>query len=506
MYSAKNAIVITAFIFLLVGCRAKKSEIKNMPPNIVYILADDMGYGDVSVNYQESRMRTPNIDKLAKQGMRFTDAHSPSSVCTPTRYGILTGRYCWRSSLREGVLRGYGQALLEKERTTVAALLKDNGYTTGVVGKWHLGVNWVVKNEFIDSIHSNSAQTNAQGLILEMPGSWIDFTKQPTDEPTQHGFDYSYILPASLDMPPYCFLENGELQTIPDSYTQGNDLNTGYYGAFWRPGRIAPDFEFDQVLPTFTAKAKTFIARESKSEKPFFLYFPLAAPHTPWVPTEEYKNKSLAGQYGDFVQMVDETVGEIMRSLDEAGVAENTLVIFTSDNGPYWRPDKIAEFNHRAAGPYRGMKADIYDGGHRVPFIVRWPGQVEEESESHALITHTNLMATAAELVGVELDENTGEDSKSILPILLGQDYQEEPVIHHSSKSFFAIRKGDWKLVDRMGSGGFSLPVFAETSGGEPKGQLYNMREDPSETTNLYDERPDVVAELQLELDRIKRQ
>lgn len=505
MYRARYAIVITAFIFLLVGCRDTKSDITNMPPNIVYILADDMGYGDVSVNYQQSRMRTPNIDKLAKEGMRFTDAHSPSSVCTPTRYGILTGRYCWRSRLQEGVLRGYGQALLEKERTTVASLLKDYGYTTGVVGKWHLGVNWVVKSEFTDSLHSNRAQINEQGLILEMPGSWIDFTKKPTDEPSQHGFDYSHILPASLDMPPYCFLENGALQTIPDNYTQGNDLNTGYYGAFWRPGRIAPDFEFDQVLPTFTAKAKTFIARESKSEKPFFLYFPLAAPHTPWVPTDEYKNKSLVGQYGDFVQMVDETVGEIMKALDEAGVAENTLVIFTSDNGPYWRPDKIEEFNHRAAGPYRGMKADIYDGGHRVPFIVRWPGKVKEQSESHALITHTNLMATAAELVGVELDENTGEDSKSLLPILLGQDYQEEPVIHHSSKSFFAIRKGDWKLVDRMGSGGFSPPVFVETSGGEPKGQLYNMREDPSETTNLYDERPDVVAELQLELDRIKR-
>lgn len=487
----------------------KKEQIR--PPNIVYILADDLGYGDLSVYNPESKIETPNIDRLASEGMRFTDAHSPSSVCTPTRYGIMTGRYCWRSKLPTGVLRGYGEALLEKDQTTIASLLKERDYTTGVVGKWHLGLDWVLKEEFKDSINNKTASANEYGMVTQMNGDWVDFTKKPTDGPLDHGFDYSYILPASLDMEPYCYLENDSLTELPNEYTPGNDLDTGSYatGAFWRPGKISKGFDFYEVLPTFIEQAKKFVQSHAKDKDPFFLYLPLAAPHSPWVPKEKYDGTSGAGQYGDFVQMVDAQVGDFLKSLDASGVSENTIVIFTSDNGPFWKPDFIERFDHKAAHDYRGMKADIYEGGHRIPFMVRWPGKIKAGSKSNFRTTLTNLMATCAELVGSPLNDDTGEDSQSILPVLLEDEDQIKeamPIVHHSSRGFFALRKGDWKLIEKRGSGGFSIPAVIEPKEGEAEGQLYNLAEDPSETTNLYNEKPEVLKELQAELNNIKNQ
>ena len=501
----------TAYLFLglliLWGC-SKKDQPKP-PPNIIYILADDMGYGDVSINNPDSKTRTPNIDKLASEGMRFMDVHSPSSVCTPTRYGILTGRYCWRTNLPTGVLRGYGQALLEKERTTVASLLKENGYATGVIGKWHLGLDWVLKEEYKDSINEKTAEINPLGLITQMNGDWVDFTKKPTDGPLDHGFDYSYILPASLDMEPYCYLENDVLTELPNDHTPGNDLDTGSYatGAFWRPGRIAKSFDFYGVLPKFIEKAKEFVTSHAKSEKPFFLYLPLAAPHSPWVPKKDFEGTSGAGQYGDFVQMVDAQIGSFLKSLEESKISDNTIVIFTSDNGPFWKPDFIERFDHRAAYIYRGMKADIYEGGHRVPFIVRWPGKVKAGAVSDYTSTLTNLMATCADIIGTQFNDSTAGDSQSIYPILMDDEeskVEAMPIVHHSSQGFFALRKGDWKLIDKRGSGGFSIPVVVEPKVGEPVGQLYNLAEDPSETNNLYNEEPELVKELLAELEAIR--
>lgn len=502
-----NTIYLFFVLLCVFGCSEKKKTIK--PPNIIYILADDMGYGDVSIYNPESQIKTPNIDRLASEGMRFTDAHSPSAVCTPTRYGILTGRYCWRSRLPTGVLRGYGQALLEKDRTTAASLLKENGYTTGVIGKWHLGLDWVLKKEYKDSINSKTAQISELGLITEMNGDWIDFTKKPTDGPLNHGFDYSYILPASLDMDPYCYLENDVLTALPNDYTPGNDLDTGSYatGAFWRPGRIAKDFDFYEVLPHFIDKAREFVLSQSQNKEPFFLYLPLSAPHSPWLPKEDYVGTSKAGQYGDFVQMVDAQVGRLLKSLDESKISENTIVIFASDNGPFWKPDFVERFNHKATYIYRGMKADIYDGGHRIPLIVRWPGMVKAGTVSNFKTTLTNLIATCADVINTQLNDSTGEDSQSIFPILMGNDeFRTEamPIVHHSSKGFFALRKGEWKLIEKRGSGGFSEPVVVEPKAGEPIGALYNMAEDPSETNNLYNEKPRLVMELLAELDSIR--
>ncbi|NND08357.1 MAG: arylsulfatase [Saprospiraceae bacterium] len=483
-----------------------KSEDAPDLPNIVYILADDLGYGDVGAYNPESKINTPAIDALAQKGMRFTDAHSPSSVCTPTRYGILTGQYCWRSRLPRGVLRGYGRSIIEHDMLTVGELLQSAGYRTGMIGKWHLGVDWAIKPAYVDSIAH--ASVNEVGMVTEMDPDWIDFSKPPTNGPLQHGFDYSYFLPASLDMDPYCYLKNDTLVSIPDDYTPGNDLNTGYAGAFWRPGRIAPGFEFDEVLPTFTEQAQAFIDRHAVGEHPFFLYLPLAAPHTPWMPTSAYQGKSGAGQYGDFVEMVDAAIGAVLQTLADKGVIENTLVIFASDNGPFWKPEMIEQYDHRAAHLYRGMKADIWEGGHRIPFIVKWPGKVDTGSVCAQTTVLTNLLATAADVIGVQLDQKEMHDSHSIYPYLLGNQVEEtagQTAIHHSSRAVFAIRNGEWKLIEGLGSGGFSTPTSIDPQDGEAAGQLYNLANDPSETTNLFLQKPDIVAQLENELDAIRK-
>jgi len=490
-------------VYLFCSCQSKEKLGDHKLPNIIYILADDLGIGDVSIYNSDSKIATPNIDNLARQGMRFTEAHSPSSVCTPTRYGILTGRYCWRTRLPRGVLQGYGQALIEQEETTVAEVLKGKGYSTGVVGKWHLGLDWVLKKNHEDSLKIYGDRP----ILANMNSAWIDFSKPPKNGPKTHGFDYSYILPASLDMEPYCYLENDVLTELPDDYTPGNDLDAPSWatGAFWREGRMSKSFDFYEVLPTFIAKAKAFVQTHSEDKEPFFLYLPLAAPHTPWVPKDDYDGSSKAGQYGDFVQMVDALVGDFLNELDAIGLAENTLVILTSDNGPYWRPEFIERFDHHAAYIYRGMKADIWDGGHRIPFMVRWPGKVNAGSQSDQLTTLTNLISTVSDVTKSSLNVGEGIDSQSILPILLGdKPDNSHPVIHHSSRGMFSIRKDNWKYIEGLGSGGFTQPAHIEPKDGDPEGQLYNMKDDPSEQNNVFDENPTIVKELKQELERIR--
>ena len=480
---------------------AQKSK-KPSPPNIVYILADDMGYGDISANNPGSKIRTKHIDRLAKQGMRFTDVHTTSSVCTPSRYSILTGRYPWRSRLPVGVLRGYSRTLIEEGRSTVANLLKEANYHTGVVGKWHLGLDWVPKDAFKDSLSNEM-----YGISREMNPDQIDFTRAPVRGPLTQGFDYSYILPASLDMPPYSYLENDMLTELPTASTPGNKLTTGYTGPFWRAGLMGPSFDFYDVLPTFTQKATEFIKRQSGNKNPFFLYFPMPAPHTPWVPTNEFTGKSGAGEYGDYSLMVDDAVGKILKVLDSMGFSKNTMVIFTSDNGPYWRQDFVEKFQHKSAGEYRGMKGDAFEGGHRVPFIVRYPGKVKPGTTTDVTTTLANLVATCSDLLGNHAPALQPEDSYSILPVLTGKvtRIKEQPaVIHSSSIGFYAIRKGPWKLITSLGSGGFSVPKEIQPKAGEPTGQLYNLHTDIHEDRNVYNQYPDKVKELTELLQKIK--
>jgi arylsulfatase A len=483
---------------------AQNSSLKALPspmPNIVYILADDMGYGDVSAYNPQSKIRTPNIDRLAAQGMRFTDAHSPSSVCTPTRYAIMTGRYPWRSRLPVGVLRGYSRPLIEDDRPTVASMLRSRGYRTAVVGKWHLGLGWTPKPE-----QTGRLADPLYGIRDEMDPAHIDLGKPMTAGPNSVGFDYSFVLPASLDMPPYTYVENHRLVEPLTSSTPLSKPDTGYAGAFWREGLKSPSFDFHDVLPTFVRKANDFI-RQQQSGRPFFLYVPMPAPHTPWMPIAPWKGRSAAGEYGDFTEQVDASVGRILKTLDSMGLSKNTLVVFTSDNGPYWRSDYITKYDHRSAGHWRGMKGDAYEGGHRVPFIVRWPGQVNPGTVSHATTTLANLMSTAVAITGDRNPKHVPEDSYSILPVLRGQSNEvpgQPAVVHSSSVGFYAIRVGDWKLIEGLGSGGFSTPKQIKPKPGGPDGQLFNLKADPSEEKDLFTENPEKVKELREMLRRIR--
>lgn len=429
-------------------------------PNIVYILADDLGYGDVQcLNPQRGKIRTPNLDGLAAQGMTFTDAHSGSSVCTPTRYGILTGRYAWRTKLQSGVLGGDSPPLIAADRLTAPAFLRHHGYATACIGKWHLGM------KLPDSRHLTDA-------IL--------------DGPTTRGFDHFFGISASLDMAPFAFIEG-------DRYTEAPTATKQWI----RKGPAAPGFDAVDVLPALTGKAVETIGRHAAgahADRPFFLYLALTAPHTPILATPKWKGKSGLGPYGDFVMQTDAVVGEVLAALEKHGLTEKTLVIFTSDNGcsPAAGTDRLEKEGHFASAQFRGYKADIWDGGHRVPFFVRWPGRVKAGSQSTQVICHTDLMATCADILGAKLPENAGEDSVSIVPALLGTNRTalREAVVHHSISGKFAIRQGRWKLALCAGSGGWSKGG----DGGSP--QLFDLDADIGETMNVQSANPDVVAKL----------
>lgn len=446
-------------------------------PNIVYILADDLGWGDLRCYNPESRVPMPNADRLASEGVRFTDMHSPSAVCTPTRYGILTGRYCWRSRLKEGVLWGYSPSLIEPGRLTVPALLRSAGYATAGVGKWHLGLGTAEKTDYSAPLR---------------PG------------PRDFGFDYYFGIPASLDMEPYVYFENDRTVEQPTStIPERNEPR----GVFWRGGPIAPSFKMEEVLPTLTRKAVTYIHERARTpDNPFFLYLALTGPHTPWLPLPQYKGRSGAGIYGDFAAQVDDTLGAVMTALHETKLAGDTLLVFTSDNGAHWTPEDKEKYPHRANASWRGMKADIHEAGHRVPFLVRWPGKVKAGSAASDPACLTDLMATVSEIAGKPLPREAGEDSFSLVPALSGKKGTRDAVVHHSIDGMFAIRSGEWKLALGLGSGGFSLPKRDTARSGEPQGQLYNLRKDPAEAENLYAKNPDVVARLTSLLERYRRE
>jgi arylsulfatase A-like enzyme len=351
------------------------------------------------------------------------------------------------------------------------------------VGKWHLGLS------------------EAAG-----PDDKIDYTKPLKPCPRDHGFDYYFGIPASLDMDPYLYFENDRVVEQPTSHTAGQDKPRG---VFWRGGPIAPHFEIPQVLPTFENKATSIIRERAGKGQPFFLYLALSGPHTPWVPLKEYQGKSKAGIYGDFVAQVDATLGRVMKALDDAGAAQNTVVVFTSDNGADWKESDKKLFAHRANASWRGEKADAWDGGHRIPFLVRWPGQVKAGSVSDQLGCLSDFLATAAAVTGFKLPRNAGEDSYNLLPAFRGQAKApiREAIVHHSNQGVFAIRDGNWKLiVDELGSGGFSQPQHVAPKPGGPQGQLYDLKSDPAESKNLWVERQDVVKRLTALLDKWKQQ
>ena len=494
------ALLVIVLSLALAACGPRKeASPPAQRPNIVFLLADDMGYGDPGCYNPESKIPTPHMDRLAAEGMRFTDAHSPSAVCSPTRYGVLTGRYCWRSRLTKGVLSGYSPALIEEGRATVASLLRDHGYRTAVIGKWHLGLDWTLRSRPEDNPYFDAPDFG------KPEGLEIDFSQPVRRGPNDVGFDYSYIIPASLDMAPYVYLENGRATELAGDHTEG--IREG--GVFWRAGEKGKSFDFLQVTPHFTERAVQFLVEHAATHagQPFFLYFALPSPHTPWMPTPEAEGKSGAGKYGDFVVLVDQMVGRVAEALERTGLAANTLFIVTSDNGSDWTPKHIEEFGHYSNHKMlRGRKRDAWEGGHRVPFIARWPGRVKPGSVSDETITLTDLMATAAEIASATVPETAGEDSYSILPVLTGQPLSgplREATVHHSMDGMFSQRQGEWKLIDGQGPGSNQ---WSGPQPGDPPGQLYNLADDISETKNLYRERPEIVERLKALLEKYKTQ
>ena len=453
-------------------------------PNIIFIMADDMGYGDIQKLNPSSKIATPHLDRLVGEGMTFTDAHSPSSVCTPTRYGVVTGRYCWRSKMTRGVLNGYGAPIIEKDRLTVADALTEQGYTTAVIGKWHLGLGF-----------------------QKTDGKW-DWSKPVNHCPLDLGFKHSYVIPASLDFPPYVYVDGRNITGQPDRIQPKQS-----FPGFLREGELGSDFSIIDCLDHLTSKATTYIKEQAKHKQPFFLYLPLTAPHKPVSPHPRFQGKSGLGPYGDFVMQTDWTVGEILNALDESGIAKNTLVLYTSDNGSFMHrqkgsalPDHVSdptiqaynETQHTANGPLRGTKTDIWEGGHRVPFLVRWPGKVKAGSRCDSAITQTDFFSTAVDASGGKLPPpaEAAQDSISFMPLLRGNEkgWKRPPIIHHSGGAIFAIRDGDWKLILGNGSGGRE----------EPKGKrfqrpwaLFNLKQDIGETNDLSKQHPDIVTRLE---------
>ena len=459
---------------VLSGCAEQTEELEK--PNIVFIFADDMGYGDVSALNENSKIQTTNIDRIANEGVIFTDAHSSSSVSTPSRYSVLTGRYNWRSTMKSGVLGGYSKALIPQDRRTIAGVLREQGYQTACIGKWHLGWDWNNIDAGIDS---------------------VDFSKPITNGPTTLGFDYFYGISGSLDMAPYVYVENDKPTALPDRITS----NTGM--AFWRKGPTASDFDHEQTLPNLINRAVNYIHDKSKEQKPFYLYLPLPAPHTPILPIPEYQGKSGLNPYGDFVLMVDDMVGKVMKALDDAGISDNTILVFSTDNGcsPEARFEELQAKGHYPSYIYRGHKADLFDGGHRIPCVVRWPAKIKPHTV-HQTVCLTDFFATLAAVADYRLKDTEGEDSYNILPLLLNEQEEEvirEATVHHSIDGDFTIRKGEWKLLLSPGSGGWSFPRTGkddEVIKTLPSVQLYNMKTDPEEAQNVYAEHPEIVKEL----------
>ncbi|MEM9142001.1 MAG: arylsulfatase [Bacteroidota bacterium] len=466
----QNTLPVLLLFVLLSACNQNKTKTKERLPNILVVMTDDMGYGDPKCFNPDSKIHTPHIDQLAANGMRFTNAHAPGTTCVPSRYGLLTGRYPWRNSRTTKI------GVIEPGMETLASRLKKAGYTTAVVGKWHQGM-----------IDEKQPQP---GVVLER-------------NPGEYGFDSHFIMPASLDIPPYYYVRNGLCVEPPTDTIAANNTPgiSPIQGAFWRKGGIAPNFKMEQVVDRLTEEAESVIGDHFEdSGKPLFLYFALPSPHTPWLPSEAYKGKTMAGDYGDYTSQTDGALGAVIAQLKKAGQLENTLVVFTSDNGPVWYPEDIEKYGHSSTGKLRGMKGDTWEGGHRMPFVVQWPDQVKPNSENHHLICFTDLLATVAEITGTENQGGLSADSFSLLHQLTGvpttMPERKELVLKGMRKgSYFVISEG-WKYIDYPGSGGFSARYGRQDDPNAPPVQLYDLQNDLGETQNLFAEHPEKANAL----------
>lgn len=483
--------MIRSFLLALL-CAAFVSEAalpKGERPNVILIYTDDQGYGDVSALNPGAKFKTPNLDRLVNEGLTFTDGHCSDTVCTPSRYGLLTGRYSWRTHLKSGVFGAERECLIEDDRVTLASLLRDAGYQTAMVGKWHLG------------------------MVFDGKLGQRDWSKPFQDGPIEKGFDYFFGIPASMNYGVLTYLENDRILKPATLWTAKKPGKVVHDRASYRitppyetqrpdhkqPLEVASDFDDEFVLQRFTEKAIEWMEKAAKKEKPFFVYLPLTSPHKPVCPQKRFEGKSECGAYGDFMVETDHWVGEVMQAVKRLGIDRNTMIVFTSDNGPEKTyAERINVYGHRSAGIYRGGKRDLYEGGHRVPFLVRWPGRVKAGTRWNEPVCQTDLLATFAQMVGRRLPANAGEDSQSFWPVLNGQAKKQPtrvPMIHHSASGQFSIRDGDWKLNLGLGNQGNKKP-----KGKESPFELYNLKNDPGETTELSRKHPEVVERLKTRL------
>lgn len=450
-------------------------------PNIVFILVDDMGYGDVPSFYSNSKTSTPTLDELASQGRRFTDAHASGPLCHMSRYGLLTGRYPFRIDVGQWPTR----PLIQSGETTLASLLKNQGYHTAMVGKWHLG--------FQEPEH--------------------DYSQPLHGGPVDCGFDSFFGIRASTDIPPYFYIRDQQAVQVPSDQIAANNSEdwSPIQGKFWRAGGIAPDLQLGQVLPRFTEEAIGVIQshQQSQPSDPLFLYLAYPAPHTPWLPAPAFQGKSQVGLYGDFVMNVDAEIQRVVQALKDAKIFDETLLIITSDNGPCWYETDTEQWQHDAAGPYRGMKSDLWEAGHRMPMIAHWPNHIPAGSTSTQLICFTDFLATFADLLQTDLPANAAPDSISFLSELTPTRKPSGPMRDKlvmragSVRSMMMIRSGKWKLIDGLGSGGFTRPNRVVPGPGDPAGQLYDLQTDPGESVNLFQQHPEIVDRLTRERNAI---
>jgi arylsulfatase A-like enzyme len=499
LYHILRAMKLIAILLGFFACFGNSLCAAEMP-NIVFILADDLGYGDLGCYNKDSKIPTPCLDQLASEGMRFTDAHSPSSVCTPTRYALLTGRYAWRTRLQRNVLGPWDKPLIASDRLTVGKLLQQHGYATACIGKWHLGQNYST----VDGKQPIGGAKNAL--------SNVDFAQPISDGPITRGFDH-YFGTNVPNYPPYCFINNDRTVGNPSILAKGGDFNI--------PGPMVPGWKLKNILPEMTRHAVQWVEDTAKTQKPFFLYFSLTSPHYPVVPATEFIGKSKAGEYGDFVHQTDWSVGQVLDAIKRSGIANNTLIIFTSDNGAEVTGevnpgvyDRVQKFGHRSSGELRGAKRDAWEGGHRVPFIARWPGKIQSGVESKETMCHVDFIATVAAILGEKLPNNAGEDSVNVLPVLLGEKlttHVREATVHHSARGKFAIRKGDWVLIDAASgddNGARGEPQWLKDERSyiahSQTGELYNLREDIAQRYNRFAEKPELVSELKTLLEKYK--
>ncbi|MEZ6140909.1 MAG: arylsulfatase [Zavarzinella sp.] len=464
-------------------------------PNIVILYADDMGYGDLGVQNPQSKIPTPNLDRLATQGMRFTDAHSSSGICTPSRYALLQGRYHWRKF--HGIVNSFDQPILDDEKQTIAEMLKTKGYSTACIGKWHLGWDWNAIKK---------AGVKPKGNVGYAPTDF-DWSKPIPGGPLSHGFDY-YFGDDVPNFPPYAWFENDRVITVPTvSLTTTAKTAEGSWEA--RKGPSVKDWDFWAVMPELTKKAEQWLGKQ-QADKPFLLYMPFTSPHAPIVPTKEFTGKSKANGYGDFMVQTDDTVGRILAALEKHGFEKNTLVIFTADNGPErYAYDRIKNFQHRSMGPLRGLKRDLWEGGHRVPFIVKWPGVVPEGKVNDALISQVDLFATIASVVGSQIPAGSAEDSYDQLSTFKGIGTSpRKTIIHNTNANGYAVRHEDWVLIDAKSGGISAVPAWFNQENGYPKnnqpGELYNLANDLAQKQNLYEKMPEKVAELKKILSAVR--